>query len=107
MAKLSKEAIKAEFDEKGPHWLWCGGLYAFVYIENIESKKGRYNEKTQDQVVCWLLRHSAMDSEPKKIAGSLSALVSREMYPLLRGSVFMGVLERDLRALLAGVSVGG
>jgi hypothetical protein len=105
MAKLSKEAIKAEFDEKGPHWLWCASLYAFIYIESIESKKVR--EKTQDQVVCWFLRHSAMDSEPKRIAGSLAALVSKEMYPLLRGSVFMGVLERDLRALLAGVSVGG
>jgi len=101
MSELSKDTIRAEFDESGPHWLWCGGIYAFVYIESIESKKVR--KKTQDHVVCWILKHDAMDTEPKKISGSLDALVSKKMYPLLRGSVFMGMLSKDLRVLLAGI----
>jgi hypothetical protein len=71
MSELSKDTIKA-------------GIYAFVYIESIESKKVR--KKTQDHVVCWILKHDAMDTEPKKISGSLDALVSKKMYPLLRGS---------------------
>ena len=101
MSELSKDTIKAEFNEGGPHWLWCGGIYSFVYIESIESKKVR--KKTQDHVVCWILKHDAMDTEPKKISGSLDALVSKKLYPLLRGSVFMGMLLKDLRLRLAGV----
>jgi hypothetical protein len=63
------------------------GIYAFVYIESIESKKVR--KKTQDHVVCWILKHDA-----------------KKMYPLLRGSVFMGMLLKDLRVLLAGIPFG-
>jgi hypothetical protein len=95
MPALDKEAIKAKAEKEGPYWLWCQSAHTFIRIGAVKTKN------RQDYVVCHLLGVSAMDKEPRKIETKLDSLVSKGLYPLLRGSVFMGVLESDLRELLA------
>jgi hypothetical protein len=95
MPAIGKTAIKAITMGAEKHrWFWCQSAYSFVCVESVKTK----NRK--DYVVCYILGSSAMDRKPKKIEPKLDDLVGKGLYPLLQGSVYMGMLERDLRALL-------